>query len=388
VEGVAQKAPEPLKPRRRLVRVGDVASASANDGSSVMGGKRAERERAASNSQPLEQLWKKAKEAQEPTIANPSTLADEEAVRSAPSLAKGMLLVSIKTNQRMNRKIALSSVRLSTQLLSYDPPGDGLCGFRVIFVYIQILKFCGLLLAGNKMCENMSNLSTVELKTFFLSKRTLDEKRRLQMYPVWRRDWCSTSDMERFAAFTETTFWYAGQGYGSAQKLYRVQSFDDGGPARFALSLAVVFVNGNHFQLADLSPILRTVEAEGQHIVMSTTLQQLEKVEDEYLQRKRSSVLYYSYEDDSAQNVLLQTEGNKQWLQVFAPVMEQLGWSWVSGYDEIDSVYQLNNKEMLDNNTKVTGTEALRQYFLSQGTNSAPAGEGARERRPRALVSM
>jgi hypothetical protein len=246
----------------------------------------------------------------------------------------------------------------------------------------------GLLLAGDEGCEPLINLSTRELKMFFLSKRTLDEKRRLQRFQPWRQEWCSTSDMERFVALTGTTFWYAWRGYDSAQKLYRVQSFDDEGSARFAISLAVVCVNESHFQLADLSPILQAIAAQGQIIIMSTTLQQLENLEDEYRQRKRSSVPYNSYEDDGAQNVLCQTEGNKQWLQVFAPVMARLGWVWVSGYDENDSLYELKNSDMLDYGAKVTGTEALRQYFLSQGTASAPAGGGARERRPRELMSL
>jgi hypothetical protein len=406
VEGVVaqkKKESEPPKPRRKLVRMRDVASASASDSTGKARKKRVEVEAApdtkkTQSSGPLEQLWKKSKQkhevdahSKEAALVEESRLADEAAARDVPSLAKELLLVSIKTNQRLNRLIRRSSMRFSRALLSYDPPGDGLCGFRVIYVLIQIAKVLGLLLAGNhQVCEHLSTLSTVQLKAFFLSKRTLDEKRRLERLPAWRQVWCSTADMERLTALTGLTFWYASKGYDSTQNLYRVQSFDDAGPARFAISVAAVCVNENHFQLADLSPILKAIAAEGQHIVMSTTMQQLENLEEKDLQKKKSSVLYYSYEDDSAQNVLRQTEDIKQWLQVFTPVMTQLGWVWVAGYDETDSVYELRNGDMLDNGARVTGTEALRQYFLSDGGSpSAPASKVApRERRQRELLSL
>jgi hypothetical protein len=312
------------------------------------------------------------------TLEAASKRADIVAQTSALKLAEEVFLVS-PAMRRLRKMMAKADVKFSRQLMCFDPPPDGLCGYRALYVILQLLISKGLLLEG-AVTDELKVLSTTGLREYLVGRRTLDERKRVLLNtPPHMRDWCGTVDMERFANITQTAFWYAPNGYSSDNALYRLSGFDSQQPERFVLTIAVVFENV-HFQLADMSSVLQSIFAGGSAITLGVSIKELEQ------RRQNQEVVdlsvQFSYEDDRAMDVLLHTLNDDNWVKLFKPEMDRLGWKWVTGSSEYDMVYELSNADLEDNGLKVTGKEGLRQYFLTSGrVTEAPHLEGTRKRR-------
>jgi hypothetical protein len=327
------------------------------------------------------------------TLERSSEQADTAArQRALPQLLNKLLLIAVKV-RGLRKMRAKATVRFSRALECYNPPGDGLCGFRVLFFILQLLIVKGLLLVG-EVGNELRGLSTTGLRAYLLNRRTLDERKRIASNTAEsKRDWCNTRDVERFAEITQISFWYARNGYDDEQQLYRVLGYDDTRPARFVLSVAVVY-RAEHFQLADMSPVIHGIlKVSPAGLTVASDLEILRRNESSQQEGAKEETaidlsVEYSYEDDDAMNIILHTQDDVTWLQLFKPVMERLRWKWVRGDSEYDSVYKLENSSMKDNGQEVTGKEGLRQYFLTGGTVTvAPQCEGARKRKANSRYS-
>jgi hypothetical protein len=317
-----------------------------------------------------------------------SEQADTALKGTLVAVAKELLLVDAKA-KAIRKWRAKTSVRFGRHLMCYNPPGDGLCGFRVLYFLLQLLiKKC--LLPEGKVGDELKSLSTTGLRVYLLNARSLDERALvLRNTPEYKRGWCATMDVERFASLMEISFWYAWSGYIDEQQLYRVSSFESARPPRFILPFAVVF-EVDHFQLAGMSAIIQGIlnDIGPTTLSVATDLKGLSACEQQQAVELKGGgeavdlSADFSYEDDAAVNVLIHTLDDLRWLQRFRPVMSRLGWRWVKGDSEYDAVYQLGNPQLKDDGQKVTGNEGLRQYFLTEGKITvAPSYEGARKRK-------
>jgi hypothetical protein len=343
------------------------------------------KQRGASSSQLMVQSSQHMVQAVSASLERASEQADAALKGTLVSVTKELLLVDVEV-KGLRKLRAKTDVRFGRHLMCYNPPGDTLCGFRVLYFILQLLIDKRLLLEG-RVGDELKALSTTGVRAYFLNARTLDERARvLKNTPQYKQGWCSTADMERFARLTRVSFWYAYNGYSNEQGLYRVSSFDSKQPPRFILPFAAVFEN-DHFQLADMSPIIQGILRDVGQTALSVArdLKGLRSPHGECKQQERETVdlsVDYSYEDDDAVNVLIHTLDDVRWLQLFNPVMKRLGWKWVRGDSEYDAVYQLDNTGLQDNEKEVTGNEGLRQYFLSEGKiTKAPSYDGARKRK-------
>jgi hypothetical protein len=347
------------------------------------------KQRGASSNQLIVQSKQHMVQAVPDRLERASEQADVALTSTLVSAAKELLLVDIgsKTIRKLRAK---TCVRFGRHLMCYNPPGDTLCGFRVLYFLLQLLIKKRLLLEG-KVGDEIKSLSTTGLRAYLLNARTLDERARVvKDTPEHKRGWCATMDVERFANLTQISFWYAWNGYSDDRQLYRVYGFESALPARFILPFAVVYEN-EHFQLAGMSAIIQgirkdvgpnalSVASDLKGLVSGREQHQAMELEGEGEAIDLSAD--FSYEDDAAVNLLLHTLDDVRWLQRFRPAMGRLGWRWVTGDNEYDAVYQLGNAQLKDDGQKVTGNEGLRQYFLSEGkVTAAPSYEGARKRR-------